>query len=129
MVSLPMRRILVLDDDETVCQVISRMLSPYYEVETCLDPETGIRLAFAFDFDAVIVDLFMPDRDGFEVIAELRKYFDCGILAMTGLRAERIHQQAFFAGADAILVKPFVQSRLLTSIANVLPARGTAQTI
>ncbi|EPR44372.1 response regulator receiver protein [Desulfovibrio sp. X2] len=130
-----MKRILVIDDDDAmrgmVCAVLAR---EGYEVLDAADGEQGIRLRSELPgdrpLDLVIVDIFMPDKDGLETIMELRGTGEgCPILAMSGGGA--IGEMAFLDysckfGAQALLAKPFPPSVLLAEVRRLLdPASAT----
>lgn len=69
-----MARILVIDDDHAVRSVVTLLLTQKgHEVVTAQDGRRGIQTAEREDFDLLIIDLFMPEMDGFETIRTVRK--------------------------------------------------------
>lgn len=126
-----MSTILVVDDDATIRAVIRLFLEAAGHL--VIEAANGRRCMEAFrdqPVDAVIVDIFMPEKDGIETIQDIRDKDDaCKILAISG-GSERMgldflrHAKSF--GADEILVKPFSESELLGAVARLLPSPGPA---
>jgi len=81
-----MARILVVDDDEVIRASIARMLTcEGHEVAVAKDGKDGCLQCYRTQFDLVICDLFMPDKDGIETIRELRaSALKIPIICLTG---------------------------------------------
>lgn len=104
------RTVLVADDDRTVRNLVSRVLTlKGYRPLTASGGEEALTLAVQQPVDAFVLDLFMPDIDGLEVCRALRG-LDCGrnapILCMTAAGEAPHVSSAFGAGADDFIVKP-----------------------
>lgn len=126
-----MSRILVIDDDKFVRISIRTVLEAEgYEVEEAKDAFEGIALQKAYLFDAAIVDLLMPHKDGLETIQGLKESDpELPILAISG-GGTTIHQSflkaAKLMGANATLEKPFGGAELLSTVAAVVARESSA---
>ena len=116
-----MPRILVIDDEPLVRSTVVTMLNREgFSVEEASDGQAGIAMFHKNQPDVVITDIFMPNRDGIEIIRELKR--SCPrtkIIAMTGggqMRMMEITSAATFLGADHILLKPFERESLLAAV-------------
>lgn len=124
-----MTRILVMDDDALLRGVLRVALEAAgYDVMEAADGEVGLRLYREHDADLVLVDIFMPERDGLEVIRELRaERPHLKILAVSGggQRGQvEILKAATALGASRTLRKPFEPRNLLTAIRELLEDQG-----
>lgn len=120
-----MSRILVIDDDKQVCLSIRAVLeSQGHEVETVGDVDDGLALQQSGAFDAAIIDLVLPDRDGLEAISEFRKSFpQTRIIAISGggtIVKKNYLPAAMALGADQALEKPFEGEQLVSAISRAL---------
>jgi CheY-like chemotaxis protein len=120
--------ILVVDDEEEMRDTLERVLAAagYRVVTASNGVEVGSILA-QVHVDLVMTDLLMPEKDGTEVIAELRKkHPNTPIVAMSGggrmPRGEYLKIARMF-GAHAILEKPFTNEQLLSTIELLLPPK------
>ena len=124
-----MSRILVIDDDAAVAKTVRMVLERSgHEVATAHDGRDGIQAAEAGRFDVLIVDIFMPDMDGFETLHALRERNpSVPILIMSGLafRDSTGHSPDFLSmatklGATGSLHKPFTPKELLSAVQQCL---------
>lgn len=125
-----MKSILVVDDNPPFLRALERMLSASGEwmVSTARNGSDAVRLAAHRTFDLVVTDIFMPDKDGYELIGALRKLTPATkIIAMTG-GGERMDvgflKVARKLGASETLAKPFSEEELLRSIRRLLGPAG-----
>jgi DNA-binding NtrC family response regulator len=124
--------ILVVDDEEDVREVLQGILeSADYRVTTAADGNEASKLLAAEKFSLVLTDLLMPDRDGIEVVGELRKkYPSTPVIVMSGggrMRHVEYLKMAKTFGAHAVLEKPFKSEQLLTTIAGLLAEKKPAE--
>jgi len=116
-----MPRILVIDDEPLIRSTVVTILTREgFSVEEASDGAAGIAMFRKNQPDVVITDIFMPNRDGIEVVMKLKR--SCPrtkIIAMTGggqMRMMEIASAAKFLGADHILHKPFERESLLAAV-------------
>ncbi len=126
-------RVLVVEDDEEIAQVLQRSLRlEGYEVKLAHDGEIALEIASAFNPDLVILDLGLPKLDGIEVAKRLRAEDDVPILVLTARDAVESRVEGLDSGADDYLVKPFERQELLARLRAMLrrrPPRGSASVV
>jgi DNA-binding response OmpR family regulator len=121
-----MKRILVIDDDQDVRSCVRNILEQSgYTVLEAENGSVGIDIFRQNTVDLVIVDLFMPEKEGIETIIELRKgYADLKILAISGgipgYGPDHFLHIAQKLGADGSLDKPFNMQQLLAKVEMLL---------
>src|SRR6476620_7328746 len=116
-------RILVVEDESHLAQgLMFNLQAEGYSAEIAGDGETALeRIMAGPDFDAVLLDVMLPGKNGFEVVEELRRqqnYVPVMILTARG-RPEDV-LQGFAAGADDYLAKPFDLSILIARLKSLL---------
>lgn len=110
-------KILIVEDDQTLSNLIKRCLENNYQIEQAFDGEEAIYYASQEIYDAIVLDIMIPEIDGFEVLQQLReKKLDVPILILTAKGSIEDKKIGFKAGADDYLVKPFHQEELLLRI-------------
>ncbi len=120
-----MARILVIDDEESICNLFKKLLTGAgYEVLTALNGKEAIDLCNEIFFDLIITDIFMPEVDGLEFIREIRSSRPSAkIIAISG-GSPRINSDylkvAILMGADYSFHKPFNNEKILTTVNNIL---------
>jgi DNA-binding response OmpR family regulator len=123
-------RVLVVEDDEAIAQVLQRSLRMEgYDVKIADDGVAALDVAHAFLPDLVILDLGLPKMDGIEVAKTMRQTDDVPILVLTARDAVESRVEGLDAGADDYLVKPFERQELLARLRALLrrrPPRGQA---
>ncbi len=102
------QHLLVVDDDEAVCQVMSLLLTDLgYAVVTETDARKALTLLREGEFDVVMVDLVMPDLDGLELIDQIREHFNVlPILVVTAYGSAELTVDAMRRGATDFVTKP-----------------------
>tara|TARA_R100000935_G_scaffold22796_1_gene41900 strand:+ start:39980 stop:40339 length:360 start_codon:yes stop_codon:yes gene_type:complete len=117
----------LVDDDVTLLQIISGHLHlEGFETVLAQTAAQAIESLQALTLDLVIVDLFMPDRDGMETIGEIRaRWPQLPIVAMSGgwrtISPDTILETAKALGAQEALAKPFDRQTLVAAIRRLLP--------
>ena len=110
-------RLLVVDDDRSLCDLIKDYLGPLgYSVSFAHDGAEGVRRATGEDFDAVILDVMMPKMDGFEALQEIRKTSEVPVLMLTSRGDEADRIVGLEIGADDYLPKTFSTRELLARL-------------
>ena len=122
---MSLNSILLVDDDVGVRQLVQRTLEGVgHRVVSAGDGRAASRAMAGDAFDLVITDLLMPDRDGLELIEELRRSYPwVRIIAMSGggrVAAEEYLQIAKCLGANGLLGKPFHPKQLLATVEQVM---------
>ena len=114
-------RILIVDDDVRLCRALARYLrQEHYEVQTAQSAERMRQLLEAGSPDLVILDLMLPDGDGFSLARELRARYELAIVMLTG-RADTVDKVVGLElGADDYVTKPFDPRELLARVRTVL---------
>ena len=114
-------RILIVDDDPDIRNVLSLLLSPAYQVAEAADGAAAVAyIAANPNTDLVILDVMMPGMSGFEACAEMRKHSNAPILFLTAKSAEDDRLSAYGSGGDDFLSKPFSQAELLAKVNSLL---------
>ena len=116
-------RILVIEDNEDNLALIRLLLERAdYEVFAAMDGSTGLRLASQEQPDIILLDLAMPDMDGWEVAREIKANIrtkNIPIIAVTAHALPKDRDRALAAGCDAFIVKPFSIVKLIGEIENL----------
>ena len=125
-------RILLIEDDPSTAESIELMLRKA-DLNTYVTDsgEEGIELAKLYDYDMIILDLSLPDIDGYEVLRKLRLgRIETPTLILTGLDGLDNKIKGFGLGADDYLTKPFNREELVARIhAIIRRSKGHAQSI
>ncbi len=115
------KNILVIDDDEELNGLLNTYLSKNgYNVISCLNPIEGIELALQKKPNAVILDVMMPEMDGFEVCKTIRKKSDVPIIMLTARGDVTDRIVGLEIGADDYLPKPFEPRELDARLKTIL---------
>lgn len=112
-----MHRIALIDDDTELCSMLQEYLQGEgLLVHPCHDGAGGLQTALSQEWDLVILDVCLPDWNGFELLAELRTRSDVPVLMLTG-RGEVVDRVVGLEiGADDYLAKPFEPRELLARV-------------
>jgi len=114
-------RLLVVDDDKKLCRLIKDYLEPLgYEVVLAHTGKEGLDKALSERFDAVILDIMMPEMDGLDVLRRLRAASTVPVLMLTGLGEESDRIVGLEMGADDYLPKTFSTRELLARLRAVI---------
>lgn len=114
--------ILIIDDDEKIISMLRRGLAfEGYDVKTAVNGADGLRAILSSDPDVVILDVMMPQVDGFEVCRRLREGGSNVPVLMLTAKDEIEHRvKGLDLGADDYLVKPFALEELLARVRALL---------
>jgi two-component system phosphate regulon response regulator OmpR len=120
-----MPRVLLIEDDQRLAEMVSRYLGEAgFAVTHAPTGKRGIALAVREAFDALILDLMLPDMDGLEVCREIRTRADTPILMLTARGDAMDRVVGLEMGADDYLPKPFEPRELLARLKAILRRRG-----
>ena len=118
-------KILVIDDDPAMTELLSLVLAPTKaEIMTSNSGEEGLRLAIENNPDIILLDLMMPNMDGWQVTENIRKVSSTPILILSVLDNPGLVAKALDKGADDYLVKPVPSGILIAHINNLTRRRG-----
>ncbi len=116
-----MNRILIIDDDEELCELVSEYLAAEdFQVESVHDGESGLQKALRGEQDLVILDVMLPTKNGFEVLRELRQTSKIPVLMLTARGEDTERIVGLESGADDYLPKPFNPRELAARLRAIL---------
>lgn len=114
-------KILVIDDDTAITELMGMLLKTFgFEVITTNIGEEGIRLAREADPNVVLLDLMMPDLDGWQVCKAIRQTSNVPILILSAINDPRMVASVLDVGADDFLVKPVPSGVLVANIKKLI---------
>lgn len=120
-------RILVIDDESQIRRFLDIGLrAEGYQVLQAATAAEGLAVAATQSPDLVVLDLGLPDREGHEVLAELRQWSDVPVLMLSVRDAETEKVRALDGGANDYVTKPFGIQELMARIRALLRVRATA---
>jgi len=121
-------QILLIEDDDALARMMRIQLEHAgYQVTVCQDGMSGLQTAHDLDADLVLLDILLPDIDGWVVCERLQKIIDAPIIFTTALGAEKDVIRGLEMGADDYMIKPFSYKELLARVRAALHrARRTA---
>ncbi|MEH0018269.1 MAG: response regulator transcription factor [Desulfobacter sp.] len=122
--------ILIIDDDEGLQDLLGEYFTKKgFAVAHALTGREGIDRLNGFDADVVVLDLMMPETDGFETLKTIRKTSDLPVIMLTALEDETDRIVGLEMGADDYLHKPINPRELLARIKAILRRTGTGRTV
>jgi two-component system alkaline phosphatase synthesis response regulator PhoP len=119
------KRILIVEDEEGLLEGLAHNFKfEGYEVLTAKNGQEGLRLALKQKPDCILLDIMLPEKDGFTVLKELRqRHRDIPVLVMTARNFEADVLKGFDLGADDYVTKPFGIKELIARVKRLV-ARG-----
>ncbi len=111
-------KILIIEDEQDIALSIKDYLKPNgVQCETAYNTEDAIAKIHHFDYDCILLDLNLPDGDGFDILKELKhNHKTDGVIVISAKENLETRLEAFNLGADDYLTKPFHLSELLVRI-------------
>ena len=111
------RKILIIDDDEDLSMIISDMLeSKGFEVSCAVSSEEAFDVLSERSFDLILLDINLPDSDGFEICRQLREVSNVPVIFASARTSETDRITGFDIGGDDYLPKPYSMKELLSRI-------------
>jgi DNA-binding response OmpR family regulator len=124
--------VLVVDDDVDVRSLVSELLTRAgYAVSQAPNGREALRLLYDQRPDLIVLDVSMPELDGWATLERIRELSDVPVVMLSALDAELEKVRAFRGGADDYVTKPFGRQELLARVETVLrraPAREVRET-
>jgi two-component system alkaline phosphatase synthesis response regulator PhoP len=121
---LNLGKILIVDDEQSIVEIINYNLKQAgYETDTAFDGDEAIRKAALFQPDLILLDVMMPEKDGFQTIQQLRKNSDLDstiIIFLTAMTDEKSEIEGLKLGADDYITKPIKPDLLLARLRTAL---------
>lgn len=110
-------KILIVEDEKAISDIIAFNLKrDGYEVEYAYDGKEGLKLALDSSVDLVLLDVMLPEMNGFDVLSQLRKTSEVPVILVTAREEERDKILGLDTGADDYMTKPFSVKELLARI-------------
>ncbi len=114
-------RILVVDDEPRYLRLLeANLLTEGYQVQTASDGQIALESFAAAPTDLILLDVMMPNMDGFTVCQRIRQFSNVPIIILTAKGEEQDRVRGLDVGADDYLVKPFSITELLARVRAVL---------
>jgi len=118
---LHMERVLVIDDDVALCELLTEYLAPEgFQAESAHDGEKGLERACDGDYDLIVLDVMLPGINGFEVLRQLRTKAGTPVVMLTARGEEVDRIVGLEIGADDYLPKPFNPRELVARMRAIL---------
>lgn len=120
-----MKKILLIDDEPTILSMMKKMVEKAgYNADMASNGVEAMELIENNSYDLVITDIIMPEKEGLEIISEIRKHHSSiKVIAISGggrLSPEEYLQSAKYLGALKVLKKPFAQQDFLSAIKELI---------
>ena len=122
-----MEKILIVDDEQKIREMIKKYAEfEGYKTDEAMDGMEAVLKARKTNYDVIIMDIMMPDLDGFSAVKEIRKTKNTPVIMLSarGEEYDRIH--GFEVGADDYVVKPFSPKELMMRVAALIKRSKSA---
>ncbi|MDN8592770.1 response regulator transcription factor [Paenibacillus sp. 11B] len=116
-------RILIIDDDMELCSLIKKCVSHVnIETDMAFNGQTGLLQIMNENdsYSLIILDVMLPNMDGFQVLSEIRKYSNVPVLMLTAKASEPDKVTGLSLGADDYLTKPFSINELIARVQSLI---------
>ena len=119
-------KVLIIDDDVAITDLMSMLLKTHgFDTITCNGGAEGIKLAREKDPHIILLDLMMPDMDGWQVCREIRTFSNIPILILSAINDPRMVASVLDLGADDFLVKPVPSGVLVAHLRKMVRQTGS----
>jgi len=116
-----MLRVLLIDDDEKLAPLLSDYCAMYsISVDSALLPSSGLQKLQSQDYDAIILDVMLPEMDGFTICRKIRENHNTPIIMLTARGEVTDRIVGLETGADDYLPKPFEPRELVARLNNIV---------
>lgn len=125
------KRVLIVEDEESLLKLETILLTVKgFEVISAHTGKMAIDKIGVEEFDLVLLDIMLPDIDGFEVCRQIRndpRTAAIPIIMLTGKKAKDDHDRGVLCGANSYLVKPFKSAMIINEINRLLSSSGSGE--
>jgi DNA-binding response OmpR family regulator len=112
-----MKNVLIIEDDLNIAELERDYLQLNgYRAEIVQDGAAGLKLALSGEFDIIVVDLMLPQKNGYEIIAEIRKNLEIPVVVVSAKSEDIDKIRGLDLGADDYLTKPFSPTEFVARI-------------
>ena len=112
-----MKKILIIEDEKSIAELERDYLEINgFDTEMVLTGDEGLRLALTGDYDLILLDVMLPNIDGFEICKRVRSVKDVPIILVTAKKEEIDKIRGLGLGADDYLVKPFSPNEMVARV-------------
>ena len=121
------RCILIVDDEKSNLNVLGHTLRREYTVYMAKTGKTGLEIADEFLPDLILLDIVMPDMDGYEVLSILKssdRLKNIPVVFVTGLTSKENIENGMSLGAAGYIFKPFKASEILEKVSGLVAGHG-----
>ncbi len=116
-----MKKVLLIDDEARMLELLTLYLTPYgYECRKALGAKEGLEYIRQERFDIVLLDIMMPDKDGWQTAREIRESSDVPIIMVTAREQKTDVVKGLKLGADDYITKPFDEAELIARMEALL---------
>ncbi len=113
--------VLVIDNDVALTELLKATLEPEaFEVHAAHEVEEGIKSIRQLNPDVIVLDLYLPEKDGWRVCRDIRAFSTIPILILSVLNNPDAIAQALDEGADDYLIKPVTSGVLIAHLKNLI---------
>lgn len=116
------KHLLLVDDEKELLDMVLSILSEYgfRHISTAKSIKEAIEITQKYRPELAIIDVMLPDGNGFDLMKELKQYSDCPMLFLTACGEDTDKFKGFSLGADDYIVKPFIPKELIFRIMAIL---------
>jgi DNA-binding response OmpR family regulator len=114
-------KVLIIEDEVRISNLLKLYLErESYQVEVANDGIEGLEKSLQQDFDIIFLDLFLPGKNGFQLLEELRKIKNTPVIILSAHGEADAQVKAFELGADDYILKPFSPRELVTKVKSAI---------
>lgn len=122
-----MSKILIVDDEENIVEVLKEYAQfNGYDVDLAYDGKQAVELALKNNYDCMLIDIMMPNLNGFEAVKEIKKVKNLPTLMISARSEEYDKLHGFELGIDDYIVKPFSPREVMARVKAILSRSGKA---
>lgn len=112
-----MKKVLIVEDDELIMNLErDYLIAGDFEVDTALDGKNGLKLYMDNDYDLIILDVMLPEMDGFELCRIIRNESNVPVMMITARKEDIDKIRGLGLGADDYMVKPFSPAEMVARV-------------